>query len=86
MPFDALGLEATVLTACERKPAASDSTPATPYASSRQIPQVPAGSPLSRLVPKPQTGPRAGLPMTAVFGRSSLSDEWRLETASVVER
>ncbi len=49
---------------CERKPAASDSHPPTPAAN------VPAGSPLSRLVPKPQTGPRAGLPMSIVPGVS----------------
>jgi hypothetical protein len=55
------------LCSCERKPAPSDSaSPPLPTASVK----VPAGSPLSRLVPKPQTGPRAGLPMSIVPGVS----------------
>jgi hypothetical protein len=59
------------LCSCERKPAALDSPAPTASAmTDAHAASVPAGSPLSRLVPKPQAGPRAALPMTIVPGVS----------------
>ncbi len=59
------------LCSCERKPPAAEVPPAAaPAPASAPAPTVAAGSPLSRLVPKPQTGPRAALPLNIVPGVS----------------